>query len=349
MLQISPNFLPKRCNNIQSGNIQAKKFPNLNPLAFDTVSFSGKEKVIKKTVESINKNKNFIWDPANKKSMIEINALCESFKIPLKKFEWDLRQAMKPIISTESNPNNIIMPGKRGIHSRIKDPKKVARKGNKRHITTIEGLKKMGDVGGVRIVLRSGTQQDTIKVFDQMKQLVKKGYKVLEVENYRSTISDGYVSSKTLENFEQYCNNHGQYPSIKSQAMPNSYPAVHVSFELPSGEVVELQILGRDVENYKEVEDLFYKYRCNEDFSVQYKSIQNMFKRIIPKLDDFQTETLERYHKDSYEHARHIPPRSSKLRFSPERDFLPFPYSLPPELNPINLYYQMDKLNGAKL
>ena len=332
--------LNKRCKTHQ--------YPNLSPLSCDTVSFCGKEKLLKDAVENINKNKKFVWNPNNKKSMTEINVLCDSFKEPLKKFVWDLKQAMKPIICTESNPEGIIMPGSKGIHGRVKDPKKVIRKANKRNLTNVEQIEKMGDVGGARITLRTGTPQDTAQVFICLKEIIKKGYKVIEVENYRPTPKDSYASQKSLEIFEQYCNKHGQYPSITNRALPNSYTAIHISFELPDGKVIELQIMGRDVENYKEVEDLFYKYRCEEDFSEQYKSLQNMFKKIMPKLDDFQKETLERYHKDSYEYARQIPPRSFRLKFAPEKDFLPFPYSLPPELDPVSLYYQMEKCNKLK-
>ena len=352
-IQLSPLiYLNKRC---QNDNTSLNKrcsnpvYPNLKPLASDTVSFCAKNKVAVEIVSEIAKNKVFKrWDPDNAKSMTEINNLCDSFKNPLKKFEWDLKQVMKSLISTESNPENVIMIGKRGIKSRVKEPKKVARKANKRNLFSIEQIEKMGDVGGARIILRTGTPKDTALVFNQLKELVKRGYKVLEVENYRSNPAHSYVSQKTLDDFEAYCNKLGQYPSIKNRALPNSYTAAHVSFELPDSKVIELQIMGRDVENFKEIEDLFYKYRCNEDFSEQYKSIQRMFEKIMPKLDGFQNETLERFIKDSYEHAREIPPRSHRVKFTPERAFLPFPYSLPQELSPVNLYYKMEKCNKAK-
>jgi len=325
-------------NNISNNNVT---YPNLKPLACDTVSFGSKAKIVN-DVKKASKNKLFKdWDPDNELTLDNVIKLCKSFKKPLMKFDWDLKQALKPITCTESNPEGIVMPGKRGIHSRVKDAIKLLRKGNKRGIKTIKELGKIGDAGGTRITLRTASTQDTAQLFHYMKDMIKKGYKVKEIENYRPTPKDSYVSGKTLEDFESYCVKHGQYPEVTSKPLSNSYTAIHISFELPDGKVIELQIMGRDVENYKEVEDLFYKYRCNEDFSDEYKPIEKMFKKLMPKLDDFQKETLERYHKDSYEHARHIPPRSAKIRFAPERDFLPWPYSLPPELNPVNLYYKM--------
>lgn len=351
ILQIIPNYLSKRCNNtnnyIQDSNYKLNPnitYPNLKPLIQDTVSFGSKSKIIQETVNELSRNKNFFWNPNNKKRMAEINNLCESFQEPLKKFHWDLRQVVRSITCTEANPNDIIMPGSRGLRARVKEPKKVARKANKRNITTIEGIEKMGDVGGARIILRSSSTTDTGILFYCLKDMIKKGYKVVEVENYRPNSKDSYVAQKTLDTFEEFCHTHGQYPSIRSRALPNNYSAIHVSFELPDGKIIELQIMGRDVENYKEVEDLFYKYRCNEDLSDELKPIQRMFERIMPKLDDFQKETLERYHKDSYKHARQLPARSARAKFVPEKDFLPFPYSLPQELNPVNLYYQMAKL-----
>ena len=338
-------------NNNKNNNVNITKFsgsanatyPNLRPLAQDTVSFSGGK------VPTIVKNKLFTqWDPENPTTVKTVKKICDSFEKPLKDFTWNLKKAMEKLISTESNPDNIILPGTRGVKSRVKAPKGVIRKANKRKIYTVDEINKMGDVGGARIILRTGTQKDTALVFKQLKELVKQGYKVLEVENYRTLSKDSYVSQSTLENFQKFCQNKGQFFPIENKPLKNSYTAVHVSFEVPGGKVIELQIMGRDVEHFKDVEDLFYKYRCNEDFADEYKPIQEKFKEIMPKLDDFQKETLDRYIKDSYEHARHSEPVSAKTKFNPDKEFLPFPYSLPQELNPTNLYRWMQKLKAEK-
>lgn len=84
-------------------------------------------------------------------------------------------------------------------------------------------------------------------------------FKVKEIENYRLTRKDSYVSSKTLDKFEKICQSKGQFPSRSGKAIPNGYTAVHLTIELPNGQIAEIQIMGRDLERIKELEDFYYK------------------------------------------------------------------------------------------
>ena len=49
----------------------------------------------------------------------------------------------------------------------------------------------------------------------------------------------------------------------------------------------------------------------------------------------FEKEALNKYIKDSYIHARELPPRNAKPTV---KDFLPWPYFLPKELSYVELY-----------
>lgn len=333
--------------NYSSSPIQS--YPSLKPLAQDTVSF-GNKKIItaaKNTVVDVSKKKvSDFWDPESA-NFDDIIKLCGSFKEPLKKFVWDLRQALKPYVSTEANPYNAIVAGKKGIYGRVKSPYSAAIKANDRKLFDIEQIKTMGDVGAARIVLRTGDQSETAKVFLGLREMLKKGYKVLEIENYRISPKESYVSQKTLNSFEAFCKKYNQYVPINSRSLENNYTAIHISFELPDGKIIELQIMGKDVEHVKEVEDFFYKYRCNKKFDEKYAPIQEIFDRLMPKLDAFQQETLARYIKDSYANAKQIPPKAPKQKTNTVKSFLPFPYSLPQELSFENLYREMIKCNKA--
>ncbi len=332
-------------------NANNVSYPNLRPLAKDTVSFSAKSKLIvdaAEAVEDVAKTKVAKqWNYETPITRLGIIELLDSFQKPFNKFFRGLKAEMKHLVATDAKPNNPIMPGISGIKGRIKSLEGVEVKSNSRKLFTIEQIAQMGDVAGARIVLRDASQENVALVFDAIGNMVKKGAKVKEVENYRANPRTSYISQNTLDTFEEFCNKFGQYPEIKNKALPNSYTAVHVTFELPDGKLVELQIMGRDMENVKEVEDLFYKWRCEKDFAEKYKPIQDMFKKIMPTLDEFQNTTLERYIKDSYEHALEIPAMSAKRKPNFEKDyFLPFPYSLPQELSYKNLHSMMEECNG---
>lgn len=354
---LTPKFLRNDIitrSNQNGVNANTASYPNLRPLEKDTVSFGAKTRFILDSadeMQSIAKTKILgQWDN-NGVSFQDIRDIAQSFEQPLGKFIRELKAAMKDLIATDAKPNNPIMPGVRGIKGRVKKPASIAEKANSRKLFTIEEIEKMGDVGGARIVMRSATQDDIALVFEALGSMVKKGAKIKEVENYRLNPNDSYVSQKTLEDFETLCQKHGQYPEVKNKPLPNSYTAIHVTVELSDGKLIELQIMGRDMEQVKEVEDFFYKWRCgegNKKFDSKYKPIQAVFERFMPTLDDFQKETLTRYIKDSYEHALAMPATSAKRRPNYEKDyFLPFPYSLPQELSYVNLHRMMEECNVA--
>lgn len=345
------NFKTSRNSTVTSSNVSLNSgasYPNLRPLAKDTVSFTSAEKII---TETANKSKTKIfkfWNPDEAKNHKEILDLAQSFEKPLEKFVWDLKRSLKNFLTTEAHPDNIIMPAKRGIKHRVKKPKSIAEKANSRELFNIEQIERMGDVGGARIILRSSNFEDTGKLFTALEDIIKHGHKIKEVENYRLDPKDSYVTQKTLDKFEKYCIEHEQHPKVTSQAIPNGYTAVHMTIELPDKKQIELQIMGRDVENVKEVEDFFYKYRCNKKFDSKYRPIQRIFDKYIPTLDTFQKETLNRYIKDSYVNARHMSARSPKAKFNPDKEFLPFPYSLPEKLSFSYIWKMMEKCQQNK-
>ena len=344
---LTTKFVQYKNSNNNPARQNTMSAPLLKPLQKDTVQFTGSQKTAEKCDELSKKKVFEYWNPDDVKNFQEIIKIAQKFEDPLEKFEWDLKRCLKQFVSTDNNADNIIMPGKKGIKSRVKTPRAIAYKANLRGLTEELQIEQMGDVGGARIVLRKSSFEDTDKIFNCLKDLVKQGYKLKEIENYRLNAKDSYVSQKTLDKFEKFCIEHEQYPEVKNRPIPNGYTAVHFTFELPDGKLIELQMMGRDVENVKEAEDFYYKYRNNIPFDPKYKSIQRTFDKYMPTLDKFQKETLNRYIKDSYINARHIPARSAKIKFSPEKEFLPFPYSLPQKLSFENIYKMTEECQKA--
>lgn len=336
ILSITPlsfrnNYVNNRKNenqnfNYLSNNINA---PKLKVLSHDTVSFgSGTKELGQRTKE--------ISYSLGRDIYAELNPM-------VKQFENQLKVHLKSLIANDAHPDNPIA----SIKGRAKSPLSLIEKGLSRGLTTKDGMKQMGDAIGFRISLRSSSQKDFDKVLTALGKMVKSGsFEVLEMENYRLTRNQSYVSSKTLDKFEQICQAKGQYPTRTGKAIPNGYTAFHLNLKFQNGQIGELQIMGRDLERVKDLEDFYYKLRCNKEFSPKYKPIYDIMTSKISKLDDFQKETLRRYIKDSYIHARELPARSPKQKLN-SKDFLPIPYTLPEELGFSKLQEMKDLCDSA--
>lgn len=323
-------------------------YPNLRPLNQDTVSFSGKAQKLLQIAEFGEDTRNkYLSNWSQDVSFQLVSKVAEEFQKPLNNLLRTIRRGLKDLVATDKNPNNIILGGPNGIKGRVKKPRSIAEKALSRKLYTQKEIERMGDIAGTRIIMRSGTQQDFDKLFCSLGDMVKRGeLTIREIENYRLSPADSYVSTRTLDNFEEVCNKAGMFPTRKEQAIPNGYTAIHLTVELPEGKLAEIQIMGRDMENAKEVEDFYYKYRFNKGLDPKYKSIQKTLETTIPTLDEFQSQALNKYIKDSYIHAKAIQPRNSK-KPNVAKDFLPFPYFLPQELSYANLYKMMEDCDKA--
>lgn len=303
-------------NNISGSN----NYSNLKPLAKDSVSFTGGEKVLK------TRTKDIAWKV--------MNDAYEELEPINQKITNIFKKEFKPLIATTLHPDRPVF----SIHSRTKGAESLGSKGISRDIRTKKGLKNVGDAIGVRITLGDSSQEGFDKVFTILGAMVKKGiFKVKEIENYRLTRKDSYVSSKTLDKFEDICQEMKQYPSRSGKAIPNGYTAVHLTLEHPNGQLYEVQIMGKNLEDLKELEDFYYKKRCNKKLPEKYAPIQKMLDEKMDGLDDVQQEFLSKYILDSYIHARKLPSRSPKQR-TRIADFLQIPYFLPKELSFENLH-----------
>ena len=257
-MYITPIFTQKYYSQRESLNnnyVIQPKF--VQTLACDTVSFSAARK--NKPIKEVNKNK--IKEEESKEVSTKLcTEIKDEAQLPAKDLHSLLKREFKGLIASEAHPDNPILPGTNGIKVRVKSPRSIRDKALSTKNYTKDEIKKMGDVVGARIVMQRGDQEDFDKVFKVLANMVKSGkIKIKEVENYRLTSKDSYVSQKTLDNFEAACTKAGQYPEIKSKPIANGYTAIHMTVILEDGLEGEIQIMGRDVEYVKEIEDFYYK------------------------------------------------------------------------------------------
>ena len=343
---LTPNFIQrnKRCNNStvigsNYSNLNQTSYPNLKQLDKDTVSFTG-HKILKI------RNNVISYDLAMDAA--------ENAKKPLEYLLRSLRKGLKGLIASDTHPENPILAGQNGIKGRVKSPASLLEKFEAKCEDdmpprfTKKDLQELGDLVGARIVMRSGSIQDFDNLFKELGKMVKRGdFKIKSVENYRPTSKDSYVSQATLDKFEETCRKVGQYPDIISKPRNSGYTAVHLNVVLPDGTYAEIQIMGRDEELAKYIQDFYYKYDCNKDFAPKYKPIQKIFEEEMPKLTEFQKQTLDNYIFDSFAWARKIPPRPSKRKINVSKDFLPWPYSLPEKLSYANIHKMVEECDSA--
>lgn len=351
-LTITPNFT--RSNNVnnkpQGLNIlafpaQKQNLPanyNLAPLARDTVSFSGKAKIVKGAAEAAGELVNGLRadkvaegriDDFNYKVALELEKGAE---VPMGYFQNVMNQYFGKLVSTENDDRIIQRLGFR-IKSAEHIDEKLNSVGFKAKQDAIEngadpviysgrkdaaGL--IDDIIGGRIVLRDSSKKAVKKVLQILGQIVKDGkLKVKEVESFRPVITSipdwvqkgyqkdlgiklddkairamkrpeffNYADGKDFAEFVEVCRK--TYPDVSANSgkdLPNGYQAIHVNFILPDGSTGELQIMGRDIENFKDLlEDAVYKKKCNKH--VDYEPLDE---RLAPLADKNEKE-LQRRH-----------------------------------------------------
>ena len=155
----------------------------------------------------------------------------------------------------------------------------------------------MGDIIGARITMRDGSKEAVKEVLDGLAAAVNDGkLRIKEIENYRPFVTEipkdivkrfkkdlgiklsdkeiqkitttpeyfSYGSPVDLANFKGVCQK--KYREIRAidKDLPTGYPAIHLACELPNGYTGEIQIIGRDVEALKFLEDFYYKAKCKK-------------------------------------------------------------------------------------
>lgn len=314
---LTPKFLPleKRCNN--DNNVTR---PKLNFLDRDTVSFSGKQK-------NDNKNLDSMADAVSISTAMRAN---QEVYNAAKRINSTLKKYLKPLVATSSSPENSICAGEKGIKYRIKDDISICEKTATREIKSKSDILKMGDVMGFRIVLREHSPKNVEKVLKQLALAVKQGdLNIIEIENYLLPDGRGYCSTKVLEKLASVCNPNELDINL-TKKIKSGYPAIHIGIKTKEGYIGEIQIMGKDVEDVKDLDDWFYKILDHKPLKKKYKSAQTKIEKAIASLSSEQMNAFMQYRRDSFTRAFDLEPKGYNTR--KKSQFIDIPYFLPKEL-----------------
>lgn len=202
------------------------------------------------------------------------------------------------------------------------------------------------DVVGARIVMQEGDKDSTDKILKGLKKAVEDGVlTITSVENNipdESKIPEGksvsdyeYASSSQIKDLCSASN-----AKLKVNKSQTGYLAIHINvkFDHPlfknfngvfGGYSGEIQIIGRDVEQLKRVEDLCYKFKDKKNaVNVAYKPFKDYF------LKYYQGDVKQAF--DDYTYKAYLAQRenNSKRKVSsfPTRAELGFKDTVPEEL-----------------
>lgn len=307
----TPNFSLHLKNENFKSTVPQYGLKMANTLQRDTVSFGATAKNVHRIISS--KVGNDIEKSA-KHYELQISAIFMSI--------------LTPLISTEQNPNNTI----EYFSVRTKNKNSIAAKSGEVKGEYVKGafLKKgkkcrekdaitlnMTDILGAKSVLTNGTKQNSKKVIDCFTNAIKNGQlKLREIEQKvpKSCEKDqemlarcAYANDTTLDKMKlasekRFENN---VTTNYRDYTPTNYSALHFLFDVllkdpndkPIWKTVEFQLIGHDVNAYKDLDDILYKLLDGKDVAKKYTPLKQVLKPIIlPKeLYDLYNERNQQH------------------------------------------------------
>ena len=279
-LNFKSNLQNARQNNKVSNNFLNFKVsaPKLAPLAFDTISFSGKQALNRSLFEA--------FDNAAACQKVHDNAAPNA--------------PIAQITTRVKSPYSIREKVASEFEHRITTDATKAFNPNKTE--DIKGV--IGDIVGARVTLRSNNSDETSKIIQALIQEVREGrLKITNIENYEpENLPEKYkyFASKDLEALADEVNAKrapGE-PRVKFKIKPkdSGYTALHLDVDLSDGSKYfsdfngyggEIQIIGADVQKLKEVEDACYKLQQDKTIRAGHQA-----------YDAFSTYFLKHYNSD---------------------------------------------------
>ena len=297
-------------------NYKHKKYSNLAPLSKDTVSFTSSEKLNRSLLEA--------FDNLDVCKTVYNNA-----DVPSEYLKRVLKESLIPYIVSDRNPDAPIQR----ISTRVKTPDSIREKAASRLGSAItsdlkkvfnpsneDDIKKVcSDIIGARVILRRPDSDKTTRIIDVLIKEVRAGrLNITKIENYKPVgIPEKWEYFKTKD-LERLCEavNERRFglPKIKviQRSKETGYMALHLDIDLSNPEFKsknngykgEIQIVGYDVANLKDVEDFCYKLKSNKDIKsghVAYKPFSDYFLKLLrsneyPHLEEkFVEYTLKAY------------------------------------------------------
>ena len=322
LIKFKSNFKVNRNQIIgryNSSNNTSLKNTKLAPLAKDTVTFSGVN-------AKLNRSLFEAFDNIDICTQVRDDA-----KPAMNDLKNTLETALAPLMATKDNPRGIID----SIHTRIKSPDSIREKAADKleaaitsatpwafNPKTAEGIKGvLGDIVGARIVLRKSDIKQTSEIIDILANLVRQGkLKITKIQNYvpaNAQLNLKYFKDSDLEKLKDAVNSK-RGPNEKPleviyEAKGTGYMALHLDVDLSNPEYKawnndykgEIQILGYDVAKLKDLEDYCYKMKPGKDIKggyFPYQPLSTHFHKLYnntaeyPNIkEDFDTYTSRAY------------------------------------------------------
>ena len=325
----------------QNTNFAGQKYANIMPLSKDTVCFTGG----KKDIRSNNPEDDHVGG-INKTTAIAIHSDAERAYMYLdQKLDKILGDMVRPEHSAGSASKPIQI-----IRSRIKDVDSIIEKSITRKLDSTQEVKEgITDIVGARIVMANTTKGAVDKVIDRLTDAVKNNeLKIIEIENYRPDPemdsedniikSYDYSSARSLKELKLACDDQlGTSIRKVDEDVPSGYMAIHMLVQLPNGFTGEIQILGREVERLKDIEDICYKVKNGKTV----KKVPPKVKKMLAPLSNREDVVLRKEHniytRQAYIFQRELELQNSFGRRKMSNEFLKIPDYLPKNLDFNNL------------
>lgn len=340
------NFLNTSNNVVKSKSIYNNalynnfNLPKLNILDKDCVSFTSRAKEKKQDTPDTVKSAAVGSSSADSKTLKDkkrtitnklaqdISAITDAHTRELK---YTVGKCLSHLVQNPDLPCNYEHPIYR-LEFRTKGANSIREKASQKHLTSKEGvIGNLHDLAGARIIMGTRANGSVEKVLDELSKSVKDGkLKIVEVENHIPTDTKyQYVSQAKLRKLAQISSDRFSI-MVPERITRNEtgYTAIHMLVEFNDGITGEIQILGKDVALFKELEDISYKVLRAKSVAPKYSSIVEILKPLVPVGTDMSTpENIARaklrkefiaYTTAAYKHEREKEGVASKMNTVPK-------------------------------
>lgn len=330
-----------------------KRSPKLTYLIQDTVSFSKRPEVN----PVANKDKKVVQSERSNMKLAQDIYLETEYPMKMLKFilgdifdtnviDVDEYSSEEQINRTFNNNRNepVVV-----ITARRKRPDSISEKMSSYHIKSKSAAKsEVKDLIGARIMVSGTSTKEGGYVVDKLIDAVKKKrIKIEKIKNHgQENKSLSYASSAKLNKLLDAARKNGSpMCTYVDEPRDSGYIALHIiTGEIADGYSAEIQVIGVDVDSFKELEDICYKCAAGKNLPKKYESLKEIFKP-LKSNKKMMAEFLE-YTKRAYAYERKKPIHN-KHDYK-ERLPIPEDLNIPSELDFNNLQILKSKIDSEQ-
>ena len=361
------NLIPYQVNDkqVKSAGYSAFGLKMSTPLARDTVSFQAtpttKLKTLAKKAKKLNLleeintvgektvseagktlNKESLKNGVNKATAKKIREEAEPLQEEIESF---FVKFFSSLVADEKNPNKPIY----AIKGRVKSEDSIVEKSKALGLSNkAKVFAEMTDLNGIKIEMRDGSPKSVKQILRMFQKAVDLGVLIpVEVENKRPAIAEklkgraasqwdymdpDYLKAFAIEMAES-CGKKVRFnPNDPTKA---NYTAIHMQFRFPGQKrVFEVQLMGKDVAQFKDFDDSLYKCLGNKNVADKYKPIVEILEE-LKQEDKRIIENFNKQRRDTFLFQREKEPT---LYERTTTTFLPLKYDIPEKYDINKLY-----------